>query len=121
MENTCSKYISLLLSKCFLRIIDVCYYRELDKFIKRVRTINELLTVPETTSGTRLPSMIERVTTLPYHPQNSNNPLSYHPQNSYNHDFEIQLNFFMEHKLNALHYIVRIYKAIGYKKNLQKL
>ncbi|XP_022335405.2 phosphatidylinositol 3,4,5-trisphosphate 5-phosphatase 2A-like isoform X2 [Crassostrea virginica] len=34
--------------------------RELDKFIKRVRTINELLTVPETTSGTRLPSMIER-------------------------------------------------------------
>lgn len=97
------------------------YYRELDKFIKRVRTINELLTVPETTSGTRLPSMIERVTTLPYHPQNSNNPLPYHPQNSYNHDFEIQLNFFVEHKLNALHYIVRIYKAIGYKKKSPKV
>uniref|UniRef100_K1QQH2 phosphatidylinositol-3,4,5-trisphosphate 5-phosphatase n=1 Tax=Magallana gigas TaxID=29159 RepID=K1QQH2_MAGGI len=35
--------------------------KELDKFIKKVRTINDLLTVPETSSLSRSPSMVDKV------------------------------------------------------------
>lgn len=43
-----------------IEVISV-FCRELDKFIKRVRVINDILTVPETSHLTRSPSVMEKV------------------------------------------------------------